>query len=376
MRICLISSEILGWGPAGGFGFATRSLGRELVARGIEVTAIIPRPRGVEGERAELDGIRVLTYPRGDLAQGLALFRECRASVFHSQEPSLGTWLAQRAHPDAAHIVTSRDPRMMHDWWLELRYPTYSPAQVMRTAVYYENPLTRLAVRRALQVFVPAKCLARVVQRKYALRTVPSFLPTPIRLGEPSVKASEPTVCYVGRLDRRKRPERALALAEAFPEVRFIICGVAQDKRYGDRLMARYGGLPNIEMRGFVNQFAGPELSEVLGKSWILINTSPREGLPNSFIEAAGHGTAILSAVDPDGFASDFGEHVNGEDYASALERLLTGDAWRVKGARGRDYVRATNAAAIATERHIAVYRNLFDGRSRSAIGLAPALKP
>lgn len=47
MHICLIASEFLGLGTAGGFGFATRSLGRNLACRGHQVTAVIPQPIGL-----------------------------------------------------------------------------------------------------------------------------------------------------------------------------------------------------------------------------------------------------------------------------------------------------------------------------------------
>ena len=246
----------------------------------------------------------------------------------------------------------------MRDWVVEWQHPSLSRAQVAMTALYYENALTRRSVRRARRVFVPARCLADRVRRKYRLSQAPTFLPTPIRLPPPSpvVKAAQPTVCFVGRLDRRKRPDVAMALAPVFPEVRFIVAGAGQDAAFTRALQRRYAGLPNVEFRGFVDQFAGTELSGVLSQSWVLLSTSVREGLPNSFIEACGHGCAILSAVDPDGFATRFGCRVNDGDFAAGLRRLLNGNAWRDAGARGCEYVRATNAAAPATDQHLQEY--------------------
>jgi hypothetical protein len=66
-----------------------------------------------------------------------------------------------------------------------------------------------------------------------------------------------------------------------------------------------------------------------LGKSWILVNTAAREGLPNAFIEAAAHQCAILSAVDPDGFSSQFGHLVLNDDFAAGLRALLQDDLWK-----------------------------------------------
>lgn len=362
MKVCLISTEFLGWGTAGGFGFATRSLGRELAKRGVEVTAIVPRPRHVREPAAELDGVRIRTYARADPRRAIELFRECEADVCHSQEPSLGTWLAQLALPSRVHVVTSRDPRLFDDWRVELRHPTYSRLQVLLTALYYENPWTRVAVRRARRVYVPAHCLAERVKRKYGLRRAPAFLPTPIRLPAPEtiVKAKQPTVCFVGRLDRRKRPQIVFELAARFPDVRFVVAGAAQDPRFRRQLDARYGCPANLELRGFIDQFATDGLSRILGESWILINPSAREGLPNSFIEACGHECAILSAVDPDGFASRFGARVTDGDFAAGLRRLLADGRWREAGRRGAAYVRTVNAAGAAVERHLGEYRRLL----------------
>jgi glycosyltransferase involved in cell wall biosynthesis len=356
VKICLIATELMGWGAAGGFGFATRSLARELLERGIETTVVLPQPRAETGSPAAVGGIPVRTYPRLAPARAIELFRGCDADIYHSQEPSFGTWLAQRAMPDRVHLVTSRDPRLLEDWWVELRLPTLSRLQVLQTALHYENPLTRTAVRRAANVYVPARCLASRVQRKYGLSSLPGFLPTPVRMPRRVAKARQPTVCIVGRLDRRKRPERALALAARFPEVRFIVAGAAQDPSFGQSLQERYRRVGNVEFRGFVDQFAGDRLSDIFSESWVLLNTSAREGLPNTFIEACAHGCAILSAVDPDGFASGFGHHAADGDFAGGLRSLIVNDRWRDAGARGAAYVAATNAAPAATARHLAEY--------------------
>ena len=44
--------------------------------------------------------------------------------IFHSQDPTVLTYLAQRIRPECVHVVTSRDPRDARDWWTELRYAT------------------------------------------------------------------------------------------------------------------------------------------------------------------------------------------------------------------------------------------------------------
>lgn len=365
MHICLIASELLGFGTAGGFGFATRSLGRNLVARGHRVTAVIPKPVDISETETILDGITVRTFPRDQILKSGWLYREIGANVYHSQEPSLSTFVAQRAVPHAQHVVTTRDPRDLHDWWIEFKHPSRTRMGVLRTAAFYENPFTRASVRNARRVFVPAKCLAGKVQRKYGLAQPPEFMPTPITMPRgPVIKAERPTLCYVGRLDRRKRPDHFLSLAPLFPQAEFIVVGSAQDARYERELMDRFGSANNVRMLGFVDQFASDVLSEVFASSWIMVNTAAREGLPNVFIEAAANACAIVSPHDPDEFTSRFGWHCPDEDYAGAVRMLLKDDLWRSRGALGSAYARATNDAELATDRHLDAYAALLDARA------------
>lgn len=62
MHICLLCIEIFSWGKYGGFGRATRFIGRELVKRGIKVTAIVPKRKN-QNQHEVLDGIREKKVP-------------------------------------------------------------------------------------------------------------------------------------------------------------------------------------------------------------------------------------------------------------------------------------------------------------------------
>lgn len=362
MRICLISVEIFAWGKYGGFGRATRTIGRELAARGHEVYAVVPRR---EGQRAveQLDGMTVLSFPPRNSLASSALLREVAADIYHSCEPSFATYLAVRALPDRVHVVTCRDPRDWEDWKTEFAFPSRSRLRVVANYLYETGPFVRHAVQRADAVYTAAKCLIPKAQAMYRLRKPPVFLPTPIPIPVNVEKAPEPTVCFVGRLDRRKRPELFLGLAERFPDVKFIAVGASNDRAWDRYLHERYGKLPNLDMRGFVDQFRSDELSRILSASWIIMNTSAREGLPNSMLEAAAHRCAVLSSVDPDDFAVDFGRYVQDDDFDAGLRYLLAEDRWREKGLAAWRYVAATFATEPAIEGHIAAYRDLLQRR-------------
>jgi glycosyltransferase involved in cell wall biosynthesis len=183
-------------------------------------------------------------------------------------------------------------------------------------------------------------------------------------------KASTPTVCFVSRWDKRKRPEIFFELAKNFPEVRFLAAGQSRNREWDDQLRSTYGDLPNLEMLGFIDQFRSDKLSQLFAKSWIFVNTAAREGLPNSFIEAAAHECAIMSAVNPDDFASLFGYHVHDDDFAKGLEALLHNDLWRKQAALGHEYVSKVFALEKAIDQHLAVYERLT-GLNRPSVSMS-----
>jgi len=358
VRVCLISVEIFAWGKYGGFGRATRIIGRELAKRGVEVTAVVPRREGQQ-QIEELDGIRVLSFRPRDLLSASHLYREADADVYHSQEPSLGTYLAARHMPHRKHVVTFRDPRDADDWWIEWRLPSLNPLQVVANWLYEDNWLVKRAARHSDACFAAANVLIPKARAKYRLKSDSGFLPTPVNVPAVSQKAASPTVCFLSRWDRRKRPEKFFELAKAFPQVRFLAAGKSRNPKYDAHLRTTYGYLPNLEMLGFIDQFMSDQLSRLLEQSWIMVNTAAREGLPNAFIEAAAHGCAILSEVDPDGFASRFGHKVKDDGFAEGLEALLNNGHWKKQGDLGCSYVREIFSLDTAIEQHLAIYEDL-----------------
>lgn len=360
MRVCLIAVEIFAWGKYGGFGRATRLIGRELARRGISVAAIVPRREG-QNAVEDLDGIQVYGFSKKDIWDISQLIRNVDADIYHSEEPSFGTYLAMRAMPERKHIITFRDTRDLSDWFMEFSLPSVSRTQVIANWLYEDNFLVHNAVRRADGWFAAANLLIPKAKAKYHLNKDPEFLPTPVALPAQVIKANKPTVCFVSRWDRRKRPEIFFELAKVFPDVHFLAAGKSRDQSWDQYLRTRYGNLPNLEMVGFIDQFRSDELSRLLGQSWILVNTAAREGLPNAFIEAAAHGCAILSAVDPDGFASRFGYHAEKDDFVQGLDTLLQNDRWRQFAAQGLEYVRQVFSLEQSIERHLNIYQAMMN---------------
>ncbi len=338
----------------------SRRLAEALAARGIDTHVIVPRRR-TQPAYVLLEGVHVHGFSGLNIIEARRLLKKVAADIFHSQNPSLLTTLARVTCPKAVHLVTCRDPRDLHDWWVEFRDATWrrriwTPFNMLTEA----GPAVGWSVKRAHAVYAPAWCVQARARRIYRLDKDPDFLPNLIQVPDTMPrKNDQPTLTFLGRLDRRKHPEHFLDLVSNFPDVRFQMVGKCDEPAQNKRLYDQYSSLPNLDWIGFVNGFTEPDkMRKILEGSWALVNTASREGLPLTFLEAAAYGCAVVSKVDPDGFATRFGICAHDGDFAKALKALLANpEDISAKGRRAQEYVRKTYKCEKAVDQHLAVYR-------------------
>lgn len=114
-------------------------------------------------------------------------------------------------------------------------------------------------------------------------------------------------------------------------------------------------------MTGVLDQFKSSEWSNVLSKSWILVNTSLREGLPTTFIEAAAHRCAILSFTNPDDFPSKYGVLATEGSLSDGLTELVSENRWKPAGEAGYKYVNKVFSVDRAMDAHLSLYQGLLE---------------
>jgi glycosyltransferase involved in cell wall biosynthesis len=377
MRVCLIATELRGFGTYGGFGVLTYNIAAGLASRGVETYVAMRRQKGQKPVET-IDGITVVSYPTPRF-HGLSaalpyagVYRMIDADVYHSQESSLGTCLAQRAEPGKKHIVTFQGVRSLESRRIHRGPRTVSLFSVWKSELQYLFTTGR-AARKADAHYCQAKFMIDRVAALYRLGKKPGFLPNPVNFTEiRQPKASQPTVCFVGRWNTIKRPELFLDLAGKFPHVTFILTGAYPDSPEKDQaLRQRCRELKNVEAPGWIS---GAVLDAVLDRSWVLINTSIEECLPVSYLEAGSHKCAILSHGNADDFASGFGfwaEQGDVEDYARGLGFLLEENRWQALGEKACAYVRATHEYNRVIDQHIGVYKQLLQGGENILTGPA-----
>jgi len=109
---------------------------------------------------------------------------------------------------------------------------------------------------------------------------------------------------WVARCHPVKQPQRFLDLAARLPQARCrMICSV-QDESLWHEVRTRAATLPNVE---FLETAPYREIQNHFNQAKMFVNTSDREGVPNTFIHSGLGQTAILSLeVDPDGMFASF----------------------------------------------------------------------
>ena len=365
MRVCLTSVEIFAWGKYGGFGRATRTVGRELVKRGVEVFVIVPQQHPDQPAVEMMDGMTVLSFPKFEPWKVWTLCKQVDADIYHASEPSLATWIAMKAMPDRKHIVVFQDARNFDDWKKEFALPAKNKLQVLSNFLYEHNFLTSIAVRKSDGVYSQTESQVSKIKDIYKLSDDAIPLHNPVGLPDLIEKAAVPTVGWMNRWDRIKRPELFMELAVKFPEVKFIAAGHSKDKEWDRYLRNKYGHLPNLEMPGFIDQFTdGKRHSEILQQCWVTVNTSFKETLPNNaYLESLAHKCALLANSDHgDDFAKRFGYCAAHGDLENGLRFLIENDRWRDLGEKGHAHIQRQYRTDLVINQHLHVYKMALKG--------------
>lgn len=227
------------------------------------------------------------------------------------------------------------------------------------------NPINRIIKRSSLlSIFAEANFIGKKVENLFNLEYTPNTLRNPINIFKDlREKTERPSFVWIGRWDPQKRPDSMLYIASKLPNYDFYMIGTATrgSRNYitvEKKLSSDFSKYPNIHILGFIDEQAK---RGYVGKAWGLINTSVREGLPITFLEALAEGTPIISYVDPDNYVSRFGIKADytQESFINAIEQAVSERLFQKIGEDERSYAINEHALDVVMKKHIHIYRNL-----------------
>jgi glycosyltransferase involved in cell wall biosynthesis len=322
VRILILNWKDLAHPAAGGAEVFTAEVARSLVDRGHHVTLFAAAVAGAR-EQEVVDGIQIVR--RGSR---LAVYREARR--FWREQPA-GSYDVIVDEINTRPFLTPR--------WVSGTPVVALIHQLAREIWFYETPwplavLGRyvlepwwLRAYRDVPALTVSESSAESLRRYHGWREV-TVVPeghTPHSVPQVA-KESEPTIVFLGRLVRMKRPDASIAaflrLHERLPTARLWMIGdgpLLEDLRAAQP--------PGVELLGRVG---GTELRERLARAHVLVATAVREGWGLNVSEAAACGTPSIGYAVPglvDSLRASGGALVKPEPeaLAEALERFFTG---------------------------------------------------
>lgn len=153
-------------------------------------------------------------------------------------------------------------------------------------------------------------------------------------------------ILWVSSVQRLKRPELFIRLAQRMPEERFVMVAPPRERAYFDEIVTVAADVPNLEL---IPGVPIKEIQRLYENAKVFVNTSDVEGFPNSFVQAAMAGTPIVSLdVDPDGLLSSgaLGAWAHGdfEELERAVRSFCTlDDRWLRSSRAAFDYARISH---------------------------------
>lgn len=233
---------------------------------------------------------------------------------------------------------------LSHDWDADRTHETKRGFIYGRSYLY---GLNRAAAIVAQSQYQRDLLQANYGRESYILRsshTIPADVP-----------AEKRGVLWVGRCETWKNPEAFLRLAERLPDVSFtMVCPNANSPSLFERIRNWAGKLPNVD---FSSGVPFEESEALFARHALFVNTSDREGFPNTFVQACKWGTPILSLnVNPDDLLTEhgMGRCADGDEtrLTELCHALLTDRSdWNRLSANARTFAKKNHDVRVNAEK-------------------------
>lgn len=235
-------------------------------------------------------GVPVLRFFTNTLPANLRLLAQADAQVYLMRgvgwQSGLLAW-ACRGHR-----------RRFLLWLASLTDPMFDDPKYSRLAIH-ERWLAGYGLRHADVIVAQTRDQQRLLRDHQGRESVLIRNIWPMDDGGYVPPCHPPEVFWAATVRELKRPHLFLDVAEALPNLRFVMAGVAAEGNPGlyDEVKARAETMPNVDFLGFV---PFREIDKHYARASAYLCTSTVEGFPNTFLQAWSHGRPVVSTFDPD----------------------------------------------------------------------------
>jgi glycosyltransferase involved in cell wall biosynthesis len=310
----------------GGMQVQQTLLGRELAKRGFDVSMVVADLGQEDG--ATWDGITTWRTFKPDA--GIPVLR-----YIHPRLTSIWSAL-KRADADIYYVsgvgmmlglVAMFARRYGRKYVYRLASTSDCHPDTICVKYWRDRQLYAYGLKRADLVLSQTQDQQRLMLRHYCRTSlvVPSLLEPPGRCDDFDKRTTD--VLWVGALRPLKRPGLLLDLARRLPHLTFEIAGgpSPEDPSLFDAVKREAATLPNV-------RFLGPvpfhDVRTLFERSRVLVGTSEIEGVPNTYLQAWGHGVPVVAYLDPEHLIAHnhLGQVVHSPDQMSEAVTRLLGD--------------------------------------------------
>lgn len=314
MNICIISHNGYGAikggesGHAGGVEFQTSLLAKWLAKRGHNVSFITWDEGGPKEEIIE--GIRIIKLCRADQGiPGIRFFFPRWRSLIRALRKAD----AEIYYHNIGEYVTGQIAIWCRSTKRKFAYYVANDEECAKKPLVkgrsHDRLLFVLGLKMAHLVLVQTMYQQRMLEENFGINAIVQYMPCTFSVNAleliPGFHERNKEVLWVGRICTQKRPELLYEIANALPDITFIIIGKPNPgDHYGEKLVGRIKDISNVNYLGMLPH---SQLPNYYKSARVLLNTSSYEGFPNTFLEAWAFGTPVVSTFDPDNLIKDRG---------------------------------------------------------------------
>lgn len=197
--------------------------------------------------------------------------------------------------------------------------------------------------------------------------TIPNGHPLPET--QPTTKSGN-KIAWIASVKPWKQPELFVELARRLSDtnIQFYMAGKAAGAAYHEAFLQTVESTPNLQ---YLGELSLAEVNDLLSESTLFINTSqPREGFPNTFIQAWLRGTPVISLHSDPGNAirdNNLGSVSGSLDQMEKDIRLLLDNQTQLQqaGARARQFAEENYDIQVTAGKHLQLFESIVAGKKR-----------